>query len=280
MDKFQEPGAESDANDETEVGRASAKRGRVSLDLPLHQQVADALRRQIATGALRPGDQLPSEHDLMRQFGVSRGTVRLARSALRASGAIGGSRGRRLSVRGAPLTQPLGELVSFTAWIRSFGKEPGGEVIAFGPELATVADTAAIGVKAGERVWRLKRVRSVDREPLLIERTVFVDGAGAMLEGVDLAANSVYEQFSLRGLTVATACHLIDAMPASAADALYLGIAPGSTLLRVQRHGFDPDGQPVEWSDDRYRADRVNFAIENTVGKTALVRQFTPDTER
>ena len=82
---------------------------------PLHQQIADELRGQIARGELRPGDALPSENDLMRQFQVSRGTIRQARAALRAEGAIGGSQGRRLTVRGGPLTQPLDQLVSFTS---------------------------------------------------------------------------------------------------------------------------------------------------------------------
>ena len=97
-----------------------------SASRPRHQQIADELRQLIAAGTLQPGDPLPSEHALMHQFGVSRGTVRQARAALRADGSIGGSQGRKLVVRGAPLTQPLGELVSFTSWVRSLGKEPTG----------------------------------------------------------------------------------------------------------------------------------------------------------
>jgi len=42
---------------------------------PLHRQVADELRRRIATGALAVGDPLPSEAQLCAAFDVSRGTV-------------------------------------------------------------------------------------------------------------------------------------------------------------------------------------------------------------
>lgn len=241
---------------------------------PLHQQIAAELREQIAAGVFRLGDPLPSENALMRQFGVSRGTIRQARAALRAEGAIGGSQGKRLSVRGTPLTQPLGELVSFTAWVRSLGREPGGEVVAFARERAAERAAAELGLREGDPVWRLERVRLADGEPLLIERTTFPDPIGSLLAGVDLRTHSVYEQLAQRGVIVSAARHLIDAVSATAADARLLGVPAGSALLRVLRRASTTAGQPVEWSDDRYRGDGVNFAIENSAGDTGLVRQL------
>jgi GntR family transcriptional regulator len=241
---------------------------------PRHQRIADELRQLIAAGTLQPGDPLPSEHSLMQQFGVSRGTVRQARAALRADGSIGGSQGRKLFVRGAPLTQPLGELVSFTSWVRSLGKEPRGQVISFESASGSEEVAAALELEVGDPIRRLVRVRSADGELLLIERTFFPETIGALLSDVDLEEHSVYDQLARRGITVASARHLIDAVEASEADARILGIVAGRALLRVQRHAFDADGRPVEWSDDRYRGDRLNFAIENRAGDTGLVRQL------
>ena len=133
---------------------------------------------------------------------------------------------------------------------------------------------SALGLDPSSPVWRLERVRLADREPLLIERTVFVDGIGALLAGVDLRRHSVYEQLARRGVTVSSARHLIDAVSATAADSHLLGVPVGSALLRVQRHAYAADGSPVEWSDDRYRGDRMNFAIENRAGDSGLVRQL------
>jgi GntR family transcriptional repressor for pyruvate dehydrogenase complex len=52
----------------------------VSIDLraPAYQALADALRSQITSGRLRPGDRLPTEPQLCRSAGVSRSTVREA----------------------------------------------------------------------------------------------------------------------------------------------------------------------------------------------------------
>jgi len=55
-----------------------------------YQQIADRLRDQIDSGALQPGERLPSEPDLVRQFDASRNTVRLALAlTLRARGGRG-----------------------------------------------------------------------------------------------------------------------------------------------------------------------------------------------
>lgn len=263
------------ANGRTEAGKViEAPATRCCLERPLHQQIADALRAQIAAGAFHPGDDLPSEHELMQQFGVSRGTIRQARATLRADGTIGGSQGRRLTVRGTPLTQPLGELVSFTAWARSLGKEPHGRVVSFGVGEANELESGALSLPFGADVWRLLRVRLADGEPLLIERTSFPLRVGQLLKDIDLGRHSVYAELAARGVTVSSARHLIDAAPASSEDADLLGILPGSALLRVQRRALTTDGQPVEWSDDRYRGDRMNFAIENAAGETGFVRQL------
>jgi GntR family transcriptional repressor for pyruvate dehydrogenase complex len=54
----------------------------------LATEVAEALRGQIHDCALRPGDKLPTESEIMRQHGVSRTVVREAISRLQAAGYV------------------------------------------------------------------------------------------------------------------------------------------------------------------------------------------------
>lgn len=56
--------------------------------------VAEALRREIVTGNLRPGDKLLPEHLLQEQFGVSRPTLREAMRMLEAESLVRISRGQ------------------------------------------------------------------------------------------------------------------------------------------------------------------------------------------
>jgi DNA-binding FadR family transcriptional regulator len=63
------------------------------------EMVAAHLRRQIVLGELKEGDHLPSESELMAQFGVSRPTLREAFRILEAEGAISIRRGVRGGAR-------------------------------------------------------------------------------------------------------------------------------------------------------------------------------------
>ncbi|MBA3414276.1 MAG: GntR family transcriptional regulator, partial [Chloroflexia bacterium] len=191
---------------------------------PLYRQIAADLRRQIEDGELRPGDPVPSEQALVERFGVSRGTVRQARATLRADGTIGGSQGKPLAVHGATLTQPLGELISFSAWVRSLGKQPSGRVLHLSAAPAAADLAEQVGVAAGGTVYHLERLRLADDEPLMMERTCFPEAIGRLLVGIDLDRESVYAALAACGIVVASARHRIDAIAADAEDAALLGV--------------------------------------------------------
>ncbi|TLY85571.1 MAG: GntR family transcriptional regulator, partial [Gammaproteobacteria bacterium] len=59
-----------------------------SRSIPKYSQVYSALRRDIESGRWREETKLPSEVDLVRQFGVSRITVTRAVRELQAAGLV------------------------------------------------------------------------------------------------------------------------------------------------------------------------------------------------
>jgi DNA-binding FadR family transcriptional regulator len=79
------------------------------LRVRLHQQVADRLIELIQGGAFPPGTQLPSEHELMRRFGVGRVAVREALQLLEGMGAIAISHGERARVLEPSAARILGK---------------------------------------------------------------------------------------------------------------------------------------------------------------------------
>src|SRR6202790_3337107 len=60
----------------------------------LYEQIVQQIEDSILKGALRPGDQLPSERDLAQRFGVSRTAVREAVKALCEKGLVEAYSGR------------------------------------------------------------------------------------------------------------------------------------------------------------------------------------------
>jgi GntR family transcriptional regulator, transcriptional repressor for pyruvate dehydrogenase complex len=63
---------------------------------PAYRKVAAALLDRITTRALNPGERLPAELELARQFGVHRGTVREALRELETNGVLKRERGSKL----------------------------------------------------------------------------------------------------------------------------------------------------------------------------------------
>jgi len=61
---------------------------------------ADSVRRRIVRGELKADDLLPSEQELLRQFGISRPTLREAMRILETEGLIAVKRGTRMPLHG------------------------------------------------------------------------------------------------------------------------------------------------------------------------------------
>ncbi len=102
----------------------------VSIDhtsqVPLHEQVAAAIRRAIADGEASSGERLPPAKDLAAVLGVNANTVFRALRTLRDEGLVEFRRGRGESVTGialrrSPVVAKARELVSVA---RKYGYRP------------------------------------------------------------------------------------------------------------------------------------------------------------
>ncbi len=81
---------------------------------PLYATVAHSLIRQVRSGKLRSGDQVPSERELAERWGISRGTARMALKELETFGYVErqGARGTILRYDGDP-KRPLRAVFAF-----------------------------------------------------------------------------------------------------------------------------------------------------------------------
>ncbi|MER5833404.1 GntR family transcriptional regulator [Streptomyces sp. NPDC002130] len=238
-----------------------------------HEQIADELRRAIDREEYTVGNRLPSEAELAAHYGVSRGTVRQAVAALTAEGLIGSRQGARRVVLAGRRSQSFAELRSFAQWAQAMGREATGRVITQDYRPATAEDAVRLQLREGTAVLSVLRVRGLDGEPVLLERTVYADWISPAVEMIEPDCSSVTQRlYQDTGLVFAYGEHVIDAVAAGAQDAALLGIRRTSPLLRVRRITTTREGRPVEWSDDRYRSDSVSFSVHNSTGNNALAR--------
>jgi GntR family transcriptional regulator len=227
------------------------------LYVQLHRRIAEA----IASGRLRPGDNLPPEREMAAMTGLSRVTVRKGVEALVGSGQLIQKRGSGTFVapRVERLEQALSLLTSFTEDMARRGRQVESRWIARGLHAPAPEEVMALGLGANDRVARLERVRSSDGVPLAIERASLPASILPDPEGVD---RSLYAVLEGRNLRPVRAVQRISAANLAVKDADLLGVPPGVAGLRIERVSYLPSGQVVEFTRSLYRGDAYDFAVE------------------
>jgi GntR family transcriptional regulator len=234
-----------------------------AASVPRHVAIAQDLREAIRTGELPPGAPLPSEAQLSDRYAVSRGTVRHALAALRAEGLIVGGRGRAPVVRRTGMAQSFDQLVSFSVWATRLGHVPSARTLELARRPADAETAGQLDLEPGASVFQYTRLRLLDGEPVMVERTAMIESVGRLLLDCDLDSGSIYEQLGERGVQFSEAHQTIAAIAAGGQDATLLGIPRRSPLLQVRRRALDPEGRALEWARDHYRGDAFEVTIHN-----------------
>jgi phosphonate metabolism transcriptional regulator PhnF len=140
----------------------------MATGLPLWREISQSLEKRIRTRELSPGDKLPTEQELSRQFMVNRHTVRRALSDLQDKGIVESSQGRGSYVRRPSAPMRLHKRPRFTESVRRRGREPRTETLKFDVRPADSRIAAALGLRTGQPVVFLERRRFIDDEPTAI----------------------------------------------------------------------------------------------------------------
>jgi GntR family transcriptional regulator len=243
----------------------------------LHVKIAHDIRERVRLGQLVVGAPIPSESQLCGQWKSSRGPVRQALATLRAEGVITGGAGKPPVVCSTSIGQPFDTLLSYSAWAHSIGRTPGQRTLELTLRRADAQAALVLKIDEGTPVVQALRLRYLDGERAMLERATFVEHVGRLLFDFDCDSGSMWAYLQSRGVRLATASHVIDAVGADSVDSLHLGVTEGSPLLRQQRTTRAADGEVVEFHDDRYLPEIVSFTLENNLDvRTALVRNAKP----
>src|ERR1700691_3655348 len=239
-----------------------------------YRQIADDLRRQIAASVYPPGSCLPPEAEMAGHYGVSRGTVRQAVITLQGEGLLDTRQGARRTVLRAASAQSLGELQSFAQWAACHGRVPGGLILRLRRKPATAEQAATLAVAEGESLLHVLRLRTLDGEPILVERSVYTpwvaDAVAALPRDVASLTEALRET---TGVAYGHGQHTIDAVGAGTTEASLLGVRRGSAMLRHRYVIMTGDGRPFLCSDDRYKPGMMAITLDNDVPATTITRQ-------
>ncbi len=239
---------------------------RPARSMPAYVQIEEELAGRIEQGELRPGDRMPTERDLGAAMGVSRMTVRAALGRLEQRGLIVRRQGSGTYVAQAKLRQDASHLRGFFEASVGQGVLPVSRVIEKAQVLASRHLARELGLRIGEAVYRVVRVRSAHGVPVVIETSFFPARVVPGLLDRDLGGASIYRIMDREfGARPVRARQSMEAVAAGNAEATLLGVPMGSPLMLLERTAWDGAGRTVEHARDVYRGDRSRFTTELTL---------------
>ena len=138
---------------------------------PLYDQLVDLLKEKIET-ELEPNTKLESERELSNRYGLSRTTVRLALQELEKMGYIYRRHGKGTYVSDlSKSAKNITSAYSFTEQTKALGKTPKTVILEFETIEANKYFANKLQVLLGEPLYKMKRLRLADDEPMMLERT-------------------------------------------------------------------------------------------------------------
>lgn len=233
------------------------------LDVPMHAVVRADLHQAIRSGRFKPGDQVPTEPQLMERFGVSRTTVRRGLRDLETMGLIVRHPGRGSFVSQPAVQTRLDRLTGFVEDMQALGLTATAslELLETVPAPELVAD--ALRCAVGEPVVHIERVRLANGTPISFDDSYLVEPLGARVARENLRDEPFYSILEQKyGTPLAGADIVIRSSLADHRLAGLLEVAKGDLLLLVERTSYlAPDREPVLFEFLHAAASRVTYRL-------------------
>ncbi|MGV3344262.1 histidine utilization repressor [Enterobacteriaceae bacterium LUAb1] len=202
--------------------------------VPFYEKVKQAISKKISTGEWRPHDRIPSEAELVVQFGFSRMTINRALREMADEGWL-----VRLQGVGTFVAEPKGQSALFE--IRSIADEIAArhhqhrcQVLKLEQVSADFSQASALGVKAGMPIFHSVMIHFENDVPVQIEdRYVNVTEAPDYLQQ-DFTCTTPHAYLSLVA-PLTEGEHVVEAVRATPEESTLLQIDENEPCLLIHR---------------------------------------------
>ena len=228
------------------------------VSVPLHAEVAELLRRQILSGAIKAGEKLPALSTLTETFGVARMTVRHAMDALEDEGLIERHAGRgtfacEVDVPARQVLNMKAELSQLQAMVAQL------EVM-----VVQNNDTQQI-VDIGGRAFRqMRRIHAQSGEPFC-HVDIRLENQLYQMAPHRFETEIVVTVLKDLGISVETARQNVTIAYADVEMAKILGMPVNAPVFRVLREFFSDNGRLIYSAVLIYPGDKLELEVEFAV---------------
>ena len=240
---------------------------RKELGVPLYHQIQHLLRYRIHNGQYHPGTQIPSEHELSAELGVSRVTLREALRELVRENLLVKIQGKGTFVASNPPKRL--SPVRYTGFLEEL-QERVRKLRVTDVEISQVPATAELKKvlqldDATSELTSVKRLRLIDDQPFSFTQNYLPTEIGVRIRQKDLYSTPLLKilQEDLK-IPIIRARETIEAAPADPDTARRLSVPVLYPLLHMTRVMYTTGDRPFELVDIFYRADKYHYSVNLT----------------
>ena len=228
--------------------------------IPKYYQIYEELLDQIREGKFEENDRFPSDHELVDEFDVSRGTVREAIKLLIQQGYLVREQGRGTFITFEKIEQDPDKLMGFTELMKRHDIQPTARILEKEIESPSRHLQKLMDLNSDSKLVHIVRVRYGDHRPLIIERSFFNYDLFEPIISKDLENNSIFDLlYEHTDTRLGKATQQIEAISAGRSEYKYLNVSLGTPLLLIKRLIKTKEEVCFQYSEDVYRSDRINF---------------------
>ena len=230
--------------------------------VPRYHQIAQSLRERIQAGTPAPGARLDNQRSLAREFGVTLMTLRQALELLERDGLITRRHGLGTFVARPSIDYDILHLRALAGDLTALGEDVATRFLRGAFARADRRVARELGLRPGERVFLLERLRLVDGLPMSFQASYLPASVGEEVAKADLAATPLRQVLSFKlGIEISGARETVSAVHLAGRAARELGCRPGAAAFRSDRVSTGPDGAAIVYDrvfipGDRFRITR------------------------
>jgi len=245
----------------------------------MYQQIADDLRKQIDSGILGRGSQLPTELELREQYNASRNTIRDAIKRLTGQGLVETrpGQGTFVTLKVDPFVTLLtadprvgfggGEGATYLSQVSAEHRKPFATTPKVEVQTPPAVITGRLRVPPGTQVVSRHQERYIDDVPWSLQTSFYpmdfiTRGATRLLMAEDLADGTVRYLADTLGIKQIGYRDWITARGPDDNEQKFFGISHDSTVFEIFRTAFDQNKTPMRVTVTVFPADRNQFIVD------------------
>ncbi len=228
---------------------------------PLYDLALKKMEEFIKDGTWPPGEKLPSEAKLSKEFGISRMTLREALRVLEEENLITKQQGVGTFVRSrAVIESGIEELFSVTTAIEREGMSAGTTGLSISILPSDKEESEKLCIEKNELIYRIERVRTADGESMVycIDR-IPVKILG---EDMDIFSQSLFrlleEKYNIRIAYAVSDIIPINYHPVASKK---LGLGKNHAILLLNQVHYDQDDRAILYSSNFFKPDKFRFYV-------------------